>query len=202
MESLILDGGPIQAAFEAGDDQAVVDALNSPTLQEKKTGDERRPGFSSNATMGRDLGQDAVAQFLAVMDGAAQANRALGTPQGNATAILLESFVARFNTTPDGIDFSNDDIRAQITAIMTASGIDPQPYLALGYSFVSLSQSKAGRLATIEDVEAVRLEVEERARVQGIDSFQAMLENTWIEVAKTDGTTTAEQLRALIKAGL
>lgn len=49
---------------------------------------------------------------------------------------------------------------------------------------------------------AYQAEQVELARVQSIDSFQAMLENTWIEVAKTDGMTTAEQLRALIKAGL
>ena len=153
MIDLILDGGPIQAAFESGDDATVLQLLNEPTTQVRKEGNSRRPGFVTNATMGKDLGQGAVAQFLVAMNAAIQYQQSLGTSEADGTAYLIDGFVNRMNTTPDGIDFANEEIRQQINLILNAAGIESEPYLALGYTLQSRAQQLLGRDATQADID-------------------------------------------------
>lgn len=74
------------------------------------------------------------------------------TVEGQASAEVLSAMLARFNTMVYGVDFSHEEIRANISAILTASGVDPQPYLDLGYKMVGL----ANPAATQDDIDAAR----------------------------------------------
>ena len=154
MRDLIRSIPEAEEAYQSGDYSEVVKILNTPSIKVLKGGDGRKPGFSSNATMGKDLNQAAVAGFLAAMEGAVRYNESLDTPEGSATGLLIKAFVARFNTTPDGIDFANEEIRSQLTLILGGAGLDPSIYLSLGYSKTSPSavfQNKQARQSQVEE---------------------------------------------------
>lgn len=192
MIELILDGGTVQALLEAGDNTGVLSALNTPSIKVLKTGEERKLGYASNATMGEDLGQKQLGAFLASMRGAIKAQLALGTAEGEVTAELLESFVQRFNTTPDGVNFANEDLRAQVNAILTGAGVDPTPYLALGYSLVSPAQNSYQRDATQADIDAALANLTEQ-------NYEALVAHVVNEIIIT-ATSKAELLTALDNA--
>ncbi len=189
MIELILDGGDLQAQLEAGDHEGVLTALNTPSIKVLKTGEDRKPGYASNATMGEDLGQAGLGAFLAPMRGAIKGQLALGTAGGDVTAELLESFVQRFNTTPDGVNFANEELRAQVNKILTAAGVDPTPYLALGYSLVSTAHNNHQRDATQTDVDAALAKLAEQ-------EYGALVSHVVNEIIIT-ASSKAELLTAL-----
>lgn len=153
LQELLAGNEAAQQAVSAGDAVALLSILNTPTEQVRTVLGDGKPGFVSNASMAGALGQNGVAQFLAVLSGAIKLQRSSETAEGEAVALLLESFVARFNTTPDGLDFANEEIRAQVTGMLTQAQIDPEPYMALGYTLVSVAQQSLGRDATAEEVD-------------------------------------------------
>ena len=152
MLNIIKKNEEIWTAFLAEDDSTVLSLLNAPSIKVVSKYKDQPDGMHSNASMGDVLGSSALGTFLLVMRSTINAQPE--TTEGQVTAEILSAMLARFNTTVYGIDFSNEEIRANISAILTASGVDPQPYLDLGYTMVGL----ANPAATQDDIDAARQE--------------------------------------------
>ena len=150
MLNIIQENEEIWTAFLAEDDSTVLSLLNAPNIKVMSKYEGQPDGYHSNASMGDVLGSAALGTFLVVMKSAIAAQP--DTVEGQASAEVLSAMLARFNTMVYGVDFSNEEIRANISAILTASGVDPQPYLDLGYTMVGL----ANPAATQDDIDAAR----------------------------------------------
>ena len=187
MRELIFDDGPIQAEFDQGNDAQVLALLNTPSVQVRFSGTGVQAGFVSNASMGVDLGQTALATFLVALRTVLKQTE---TSANAAQIALVESFLTTFNT-ERGVDFANADIRAQLTMILGGAEA-AAPYLALGYSLKSPAQHVYQRDATAQDVAEVRKQVNR----EGILSDYTQLWNQYVSTALTNGD------RASVKAGL
>ena len=150
MLDIIKDNEAIWTAFLAGDDSTVLSLLNDPSIKVPSKYEGQPDGYHSNASMGDVLGSVALGTFLVVMKSAIAAQPE--TPEGQASAEVLSAMLSRFNNMVYGVDFGNEEIRANISAILTASGVDPQPYLNLGYTMVGLANPPA----TQDDIDAAR----------------------------------------------
>lgn len=165
VRQLITENHAINTAYQINDDATVLTLANAQDIKVLHSG-KGQPGYTSNATMGDELGDTATAMFLLVVNGAIEAKRAAAAAEADpmvsaghsAEALLFESFVSRFNTTPEGLDFANDTLRTSIDAILTAGGLDSAPYLALGYVFTKLSTQNISRDLTQNDIDTLRAE--------------------------------------------
>ena len=63
-----------------------------------------------------------------------------------------------------------------------------------------------GAGASVDDVIAARESynaiVADEQRMQGIEQLRAEIDNVWVNPAVSDGVSTADEVRAAIKAGL
>ena len=141
MLNIIKENEAIWTAFLAEDDATVLSLLNAPNIKKLSQYADQPFGMHSNASMGDVIGSAALGTFLVVMKNAIASQPA--TPEGEANAEVLSAMLDRFNTTIYGIDFGNEEIRTNITAIFTAASVDPQPYLDIGYTMVGLADPAA-----------------------------------------------------------
>lgn len=166
--------GDALTEFEAGNDANCITILNTPSIQVLTTGVDGRPaGFSTVATMAADLGQAATAAFQVMVAGAADASEAGGDA---FTARLIRAFLLRFETTQEGLDFANEELRTTLSTIITGAGADPAPYLALGYTLISPAQNLLSR-------DVVQTDLDLRRREIAVDDVK-VLAQTGIEAAE------------------
>lgn len=170
MRDLIDTNPAIKEAYEAGDDAQVLELLNAPIIKSiNKYSDDQPAGMHSNASMGDLLGSEALGTFLLVMQGAIDAQPA--TIEGQAQAMVLKAMLDRFNTTIYGLDFSNEVIRGTLAAILEGAGVDPAPFLAIGYTMTGLTGATP---ATQEDLDELRAR---EAFFQYITKMEEAIEN-------------------------
>ena len=189
LEKVVLDGGPIQALFDAGDKAGVVTALNTPSIK-VVTG----TGMVSNASMGSALGQAALATFLLVLSRSVKAAKAASDADPTsddleANYLVIKSFENRFSTVPEGLDFANDELRAVMASLLSAAGVDSAPYLALGYTLISPAQSVLERDAVLADVDDLIAKIAEK-------DYGALVSHVVNEIIIT-ATSKTELLTAL-----
>lgn len=173
MREYIYDGGPIQAAYEAGDDSTVLELVNKKTEKVlfKKTAS--RAGYVSNATMGNDLGVDGealTAEFIGVIEQFIAADSDL------KRARMFRGFLERFETTPDGLNFSDGKLRKNIRAILQAFGMEPAPFLALGHT--KYSKFFIGETRDLAQADLDNLRIEEAKQVYA-DSLDQRASNAF-----------------------
>ena len=152
MRELIESNPEILAAYNSGDDATVISLLNAQTVKKLNQYKDMPAGMQSNASLADTLGQEALGTLLMVMDNAIQSQ--VNSPEGNAQAAVLSSMLDRFNTTTNGVNFANEELRATLSEVCIASNVTPQPYLDLGYTMSGLADPPAVQ----SDIDALRAE--------------------------------------------
>lgn len=133
---------------------------NKTTWESDSVGERQVRGMHSNATFGARLGSTQLGTFLSLLRGAISQYRSAGDQASLGTAEVLEGFLNRFNTTIYGLDFTDAEIRSQISQLYQSVGADPQPVLDLGYTLISTADELLGRDATQADVDEVKAAIE------------------------------------------
>lgn len=157
MRNLVYDSGPIQAAFEAGQDATVLSLLNVVTQ------DEAHKVIVNQTVTYQTLvdrtDQQTAGDFAYKMQAQVSVWGA-GNAAAKANAGNLSMLLSRLPTA--GIDLTNNNIRSLISAAATAQGYTAgqvNVLLALGYVYKSLAQKEYARDAVQGDIDSVRLEV-------------------------------------------
>jgi hypothetical protein len=146
-------------------------------------------GRVSIAGVGKYLGDQMAAMILLTLDGAIAAMRSAGQV---GEARLVESFKLRFETSDDGVDFTDEAIRSHLTQIC-ASWPPEQlaALLALGYVMKSAAEIELGRDATQEDIDGWRFDAKKHDLLQlarqRLDAYETKLRD-W------DGKAEAPEL--------
>ncbi len=151
MRDLIESNPEILSAYEAGDDATVISLLNAQTVKKLNQYKDMPAGMQSNASLADTLGQESLGVLLMVVGGAIQGQP--NSPEGLAQAAVLSSMLDRFNTTTNGVNFANEELRATLTDICVAANVVPQPYLDLGYTLTGLADPPAVQ-ADIDELRA------------------------------------------------
>ena len=135
--------------FAAGDDAAVLFAINAEVVRVKTYGRASIDGLSEKSV-------ELAESFLATMEATIAALRNVNAPR----ARLLESYVDRLVNNEDGIDFANPVLREQVGTILNRANWSSEnvaAVLSLGYVLRSPAAVTLGREATLADVAAYRL---------------------------------------------
>jgi hypothetical protein len=98
------------------------------------------------------------------------------------------------------------DTQPRASQVVAAVASLPGPMQAVGGALIALGGGQPYGTLTAADVAAIRAAhlalVAEPSRRAAIDALRVEIENTWFNPAMGDGVTTAEEVRAAIKAGL
>jgi hypothetical protein len=98
------------------------------------------------------------------------------------------------------------DTQPRASQVVATVASLPAPMQAVGTALIALGGGQPMGDLTAADVAAVRdahlALVAEPSRRAAIDALRVEIENTWLNPAMGDGVSTAEQVRAAIKAGL
>ncbi len=104
-----------------------------------------------------------------------------------------------------GVQVTSHDYPRSIQLAVVVAGL-PANLEPLASDIIALGGGQPDKLATVQDVVDCRneyiAEQDELARQDSIHQLQAEIENTWINPAISDGVSTADEVRAAIKAGL
>jgi len=191
--------------YQAENDADLLTALNADTTKVlTKQKSQQVPGFISVATMGDILGEAPLAAFQLAIRGTIDSYKTAASsesdPAAKATLLgtveNLEGFLSRFRNSADGINMADDSIRGNVSAILTAAGIDPAPYLALGCTFTTPALAAIGRDATQADIDAVRWRDVWESQSEQID----MAKNEYLAGAKSAAVLRMQAVVAQLDA--
>ena len=165
MRNLILDGGPIQTAFEAGQDATVLTLLNTATET-----------VIVNAHVDVDVivaaeSESFAGDFIRSLNAQIAALNGSAVEEDKRLAAILE--VYRTQLAGDGIDLTNNKVRNKISDALQAQGWNNakrKRVLNLGFVLQSLPQVHYGRDAVQADIDALRAELARNALRQEYDA--------------------------------
>lgn len=190
MRNLILDGGPIQAAFETGQDSTVLTLLNTPTetVIVNSQVDINIIVNAESESFAGDFIRSLNTQITALNNSVVEEDKRL--------AAILE--VYRTQLAGEGINLTNNKVRNKITDALQAQGWPGgkrNRILNLGYVMASKPQVLFGRAAEQADLDALRATL----IVEGINRVVAtgMNESVNPAIAAGDRVAVAAALHAL-----
>lgn len=135
-----------------GTDAELLTALNAKTIK-RKIGD----GMVTLAMIG-DLSVEVASSVNLALE-TVLAGMPEGTQTELATKSMLKRFLDRLTVSDRGLDFHNDEVRAQLTGLLTLGGIATEvieSVLSLGAVYESIAIQAIGHDATQGDIDAER----------------------------------------------
>jgi len=158
----------------AGNWTRVAATLNGPTVKVQTQGKVSVAGMAQHATA------SLATKFLATMRGTIDL-LAQGDATQKAQAILFGSFLDRFVSSENGLDFSNDELRGYIGQICTSAGWSSDELnavLAIGYVVHSLAQVHVGREVTADQCQAAWGKATQQAWLQNaVNNAENQIDN-------------------------
>lgn len=152
--ALSVDAQALWAQGPSKDADLLVE-LNRP--QRKKI--NGRGGLVTMAETTDALGTELTAMFNFTIQQVVENLRLSQSPADHAQALYLFDFRERFSKSDLGVDFSNETLRATLTALLTQANWTQEQIagiLALGYTLQSPAQEMLGRPATQADINDYR----------------------------------------------
>lgn len=154
MRDLIFDGGPIQAAFQAGNDATVLTLLNTATGR-----------VTVNALVDVDVIVEAESEsfcgdFIRSLNAQITALNASAAEEDKRLAAILQVYSTQL--AGDGIDLVRDKVRNKVSDALQAQGWNNAKrnrILSLGYVLKSKPQVRYGRDATQSDLDTLRADL-------------------------------------------
>lgn len=191
MIDYLLDVKPLE---DAGvDDSAIAQHLASRTANALACSDARIVLQESGAVV-----EDPVAGTRA----GSLIDHYSGLPQGDAKS-LLSWFISHCFGSGESVSTNEFPRSVQWATVTSGMGPDLQ---VVAEQLIEAGGGQPNADASVDDVVASRegynVIVADQQRMEGIDQLQAEIENIWLNPALSDGVSTADDVRQLIKSGL
>lgn len=191
MIDYLLDVKPLE---DAGvDDSAIAQHLASRTANALACSDARIVLQESGAVV-----EDPVAGTRA----GSLIDHYSGLPQGDAKS-LLSWFISHCFGSGESVSTNEFPRSVQWSSVTAGMNADLQ---VVAQALIDSADGQPDAGASVDDVIAARESynaiVADEQRMQGIEQLRAEIDNVWVNPAVSDGVSTADEVRAAIKAGL
>jgi hypothetical protein len=142
------------AAFEAGDDAALLAELNNATIKVKRS----RNGFTTLREAVDAVGESLATSFNLEVQKASDA-LANGTDAQKRQSLFLRDFREQFSRSDQGVDLSNETLRTRFAALLNQAGWTAnqiKQILDLGSELLSPMQYTFDRVCVAQDITEYR----------------------------------------------